>query len=214
MTLVNGVEINTDWRGGEVHILGYGFSRDHQQLCEKLTEQRNHRAVRLRRMLEKLNSLGLGLDEKRVVELAGEGSVGRPHLALALMEKKLVFTVEEAFDRYLGYGKPGWVPRQYVTPRQAIQLVLEAGGIPVLAHPERGGKALVKELVGYGLKGLEVFYPKHTAPVIEELRALSRRYGLLETCGSDYHGINPDEKGPGSVEALPEVIETLNRTFG
>jgi predicted metal-dependent phosphoesterase TrpH len=209
ISFVSGVELNTDFRGGEIHILGYCFNLENEFFQEKLKQQREYRRLRLQAMLEKLRGIGFDLDANRVHEIAGNGSVGRPHLALALIEKGYVTTVEEAFEKYLGYGKPGWVPRSKFTPQDAIQTILQAGGIPVLAHPGRAGSFSLEELVAWGLKGLEVFYPMHAQDYIEILLAEAKRYNLIVTAGSDYHGINPQEKGPGCVEMPEEFARRL-----
>ncbi len=211
MTLVSGVELNTDYQGEEVHILGYDFDPSLHFFQEQLANQRREREIRLKSMFDKLNGLGFGLDEKRLQALAGKGSVGRPHLALALIEKGVVKTVEEAFNKYLGQGKPGWVPRHYFTPEEAIGLIQKAHGIAVLAHPFRGGVELLQSLVSAGLMGLEVYYPKHSSSQMEQLATLARKYGLFMTSGSDFHGINPGETGPGSVFAPQEVIDNFTR---
>jgi len=214
MTLVSGVEFNTEYEHQEVHILGYGFDTHNARMLEGLRNQREDRAHRFKKMLDKLNELGFPLHEKRVYELAGRGALGRPHLALALIEAKVVKTVDEAFRKYLGYGKPAWIPRHYWTPMQAIETLHEAGGYAALAHPERGGKKLLPTLVEAGLDGLEVFYPTHRKHVIDELIVLAKKYNLFATVGSDFHGINPGERGPGSVSAPRKDIEELVRILG
>lgn len=213
MTLVNGVELNTDGREGEIHILGYNFDRENEALLEKMSIQRQFRRERFKKMLEKLKSLGFNLEEKRVIEIAGKGSVGRPHLALALIEKNYVQTVDEAFKHYLGFGKPAWVPRNRFTAQEAIAVIRDAGGIAVLAHPVRGGKAQLNDLVKHGLEGIEVYYPTHSPNDVSECEALAVKHKLLMTAGSDYHGINQAERGPGGVRAPQEVIDALERIF-
>lgn len=211
MFLVSGVELNTEWDGQEVHILGYDFNRTDKVLEQKLSEQREYRKLRLKEMFLKLKDLGFKLDENRIYELAGKGAVGRPHLALALLEKKYVATVGEAFQKYLGYGKAAWVPRTHFTPQQAITAIRDAGGITALAHPGRGGKSVLPKLVEFGLQGLEVYYPSHSPTLTQELIALTKKFNLLATIGSDYHGINAGEKGPGCVDAPREVIDSWTR---
>lgn len=202
-----GVELNTHGDGEEVHILGYHFNPDDQVLLKTLGNQRLDREIRFQKMLEKLNALGFNLVETSIRRNAKPGSaVGRPHLALALIEKRIVSTVQEAFEKYLKKGRPAWVPRKHLTPKEAILLVRNAGGFPVLAHPARGGLTLISELVEFGLKGIEVYYPSHTPIQTKEFVALADRYGLLKTAGSDYHGINPYETGPGGLQVPEKVI--------
>lgn len=213
MTLISGVELNTEIEGEEVHILGFNFDPNHRPLVDGLANERRAREARLMKMLALLNLLGFDLSESRVREIAGKGAFGRPHLARALIEKKIVKTVDEAFRKFLGYKKPAWVPRSYWTPHEAITLIHAAGGKAVLAHPGRGGKKRLADLAAHGLDGIEVYYPSHTHARMRELLHLAKRYGLFVTVGSDYHGINPGEKGPGSVNAPQEVIESLVRIF-
>ncbi|MCL5055702.1 MAG: PHP domain-containing protein [Firmicutes bacterium] len=210
MTLIPGVEINTDWKDGEVHILGYGFNPESPPFQKKLEEQRFYRLQRLKAMIEKLQSIGLDLEESRVLEIAGNGAVGRPHLALALKEKNYVASVEEAFEKYLGYGRPGWVPRSKFTPQEAINLISGAGGIPVLAHPGRTKNVEIESLILSGLKGIECFYPKHTPDLTRKLLEIARKYDLVVTAGSDYHGINSWEKEPG-MQVPEEVFLNLQK---
>ncbi|MBM3187792.1 MAG: PHP domain-containing protein, partial [Chloroflexi bacterium] len=145
LTVLSGVEISADAGSLEIHILGYLVDWEDAELARGLAASRTSRVERAGEMLARLRGLGVLLSAERVAELADGGSIGRPHIALALREAGYVSTVQEAFDRYLGQGRPAYAPRAKMTPREAIERVLAAGGVPVLAHPF-GITALVPEL--------------------------------------------------------------------
>jgi predicted metal-dependent phosphoesterase TrpH len=183
------VELSCDVEAGEVHVLGYFI--DHrlgwfQELLARLRDGRQHRAAR---MVDRLAALGAPIALERVQALADGGAIGRPHVARALVEAGHVRTVAEAFERFIGRGGPAYVERLKVTPVQAVQVVRAAGGLAVLAHPGWGQHdALIPGLLAAGLDGIEVYYPDHTPDQVERYRALARRYGLLMTGGTDFHG--------------------------
>lgn len=189
LTIIPGVEINTDVPGGEVHILGYFIDYTDQNLAAALQGLRNSRQGRASKMISKLSALGIDIEWDRVQELAQGGSLGRPHIAQALLERGYVNSVKEAFDRYIGRGGPAYVEREKVTPMEAVRLVANARGLPVLAHPaDIGGlDALVPELKRAGLVGIEVYYGNYTPDVVDRLLKIAELYGLVPTGGTDYH---------------------------
>jgi predicted metal-dependent phosphoesterase TrpH len=176
-------------------------------------------------MVEKLRELGLEISYDEVLHASGGGQVGRPHFAQVLMKKRYVHTVQEAFDRYLGKGAPAYVNKFRFDPKEAMGLIREARGVPVLAHPftlhipsPDRLSALLAELVQLGLMGIEISYPEHTKGQISLYKGLAKKHGLLVTGGSDYHGIEADkvEIGVGSrdlrlsysmVEAMKEALD-------
>ena len=135
LTVIGGVEINTDIPSGELHILGYYIDTGNVELKTKLEGLRNSRIERARKMITKLQALGLDIDYERVRELAGAGSIGRPHIAQAMLEKGYINTFREAFNKYIGRNGPAYVERDKITPVEATQLILRASGLPVMAHP-------------------------------------------------------------------------------
>lgn len=197
--VIPGVEINTDVPGGEVHILGYFVDPDDPDLNAELTRLREGRVGRAQKMVEKLQALGAPITWEQVKAIAGEAPVGRPHLAQALVEVGFVASEREAFDKYIGREGPAYVERLRMTPAEATAIIARARGVPVLAHPEPIGAAAefgssvdwessLPELIRAGLRGLEAYYTGYTAVVTERLLALARRFGLIVTGGSDYHG--------------------------
>ena len=195
--IIPGVELSAAFEsGGEVHLLGYAFDVADTTLLERLAGYARARAERMERMVARLNEIGVPIDPRRVRQLAGHGTVGRPHLARALIEAGYARDLPDAFDRYIGAGKPAYVPRPRVDPAEAIALVRAAGGVPVLAHPYSVGdvERALDCLVPAGLAGMEVDYGEYASEDREALRRIAARRGLIATGGSDYHG--PDAR-PG-----------------
>jgi predicted metal-dependent phosphoesterase TrpH len=210
--VVPGVELGTDARPHEVHLLGYFVDPASPALLAALAGQVAHRRERAARIVERLNDLGIGVTFDEVLALAGSGSIGRPHLARALIAHGAAADVPDAFDRYLAGGRPAYVRRQALSPEEAIALVRAAGGVPVLAHPLTTGdpEATVVRLVPIGLGGIEVFYGEYGAATRADLLALADRHGLIATGGSDFHGAgfrHGRELGGASVPV--EVVERL-----
>ncbi len=181
-----GVELNTDIPGREVHILGYFADTENPFLKENLVLLSGSREDRARQILAKLSRLGLPLEWERVTEKAA-GAIGRPHIARALVEAGYVDTIGDAFDRYIGTDGPAYVEHLRLSPVQAVEFVVKAGGVPVLAHPTNV-LDFVEPLVEAGLLGIEAYYPTHTPADTETLRHLANRYGLFVTGGTDHHG--------------------------
>ncbi len=211
LTVVPGVEISTDVPQGEVHLLGYYIDCNNEELRQKLAEMRVSRLERAQGMLAKLKSLGMPLEWERVRQIAGSGSVGRPHIAQAMLEKGYISSIREAFNRYLGWGGPAYVERKKLTPEEAVELVLRASGIPVLAHPYTvpGTEDLVASLHKKGLAGIEAYYAGYSTEQINSLLVLAERYNLIPTGGSDFHGLEASEAALGGVDVPLQSAERL-----
>lgn len=212
LRVIPGVELSADFAQGEAHILGYFIDDTDKELRVGLEAMRNSRSERAREMIVKLNNLGIHVEWPRVQEIAGSGSVGRPHLALAMLEKGYVGSFREAFTNYIGRGAPAYAERRKVTPVEAVELILRAGGLPVLAHPLfiNDWQALVVELKGVGLVGIEAYYDGYTAQEIDSLRVMAEKHGLITTGGSDFHGIDAGiETALGGVDVPVEVVERM-----
>ena len=212
LMVIPGVEINTDVPTGEAHILGYFIDYNNHKLQTTLARLRNSRVERAQKMIIKLASAGVHIDWQRVQEIAGSGSIARPHLALAMLEKGYISSVKEAFTRYIGQDGPAYVPREKITPTEAVKVVLQADGLPVLAHPftVENPEALIITLKAEGLAGIEAYYNSYTAKQGDVLASLADRYGLITTAGSDYHGLDEtSETMIGSTEVPTEVVERL-----
>jgi 3',5'-nucleoside bisphosphate phosphatase len=223
--IIPGVEISSLSGNSELHILGYFLDRHDPDLLARLKTLRDGRHLRNPRIIERLQTLGIDITYDEVRALAGSDSVGRPHIARALMDKRVVASAKEAFDRFLAEGKPAYVPRDLPSPAEAICWIKAARGLAVLAHPtwvkvaEQPLVDLVRQLKADGLDGVEVYYSTHAARQTREYLSLAQQLGLLVTGGSDFHGLTkPDiEVGIGKgtlhipTSLLPKMKEAAGR---
>ncbi len=210
--VIPGVEISTDVPSGEVHILGYFIDYTCKELLLKLENMRNSRQKRAQEMIKLLAELGMPVDWQRVREIAGNGSIGRPHIARAMLEKGYITTLKEAFNKYIAWGGPAYVKREKMAPSEAIEMILHAGGLPVLAHPltVNDHETLIAGLAADGLAGIEAYYGEYSDEDIRKLVNLADKYGLIVTGGSDYHGIDDNaEVMPGKAPVPMEAAEKL-----
>lgn len=209
--IVPGVELNSQWKDREVHILGYYARMDSGPFRAMLDEMQDERQKRATVMVERLAGLGLPLDMTRVREIAAGDSIGRPHVAWAMAEKGYVATVKEAFDRYLGVGRPAYVERFHLDPKDAVRAIRDAGGVPVWAHPGTSrAMGLAKSLVDAGLMGIEAYHPEHDRATEQRCKDIAQDFGLLVTGGSDFHGAAAGEGGDiGSVVVPYRVVSGL-----
>jgi len=203
---VPGVEITAHVDDLEVHILGHFIDPDNDRLAEFTTSSRNDRIERVYRMIDKLWALGLPMDADEVLRLAPGYSVGRPHVAQAMIKRGYVASLKEAFDRYLTSGKPGYVERSRIPAALAIGAIKAAGGVASLAHPgDYGCDEIIPFLVQHGLDGLEVYHPEHNAESVFRYERIRLDYGLLAVGGSDYHGTGGLRSMGLGRPALPEA---------
>lgn len=212
LKVIPGVEVSTDVPHGEVHILGYFIDYHDSELEETLEKLRNSRQIRAQKMLAKLAGLGMYIEWERVQEIAGGGSIGRPHIAQAMIERGYVLSLKEAFHKYISREGPAYVEREKMTPLQIVELLVKASGLPVLAHPANVNdlEELIPQLQKAGLAGIEVYYNGYTKELTKYLAYLSQKYGLIACGGSDYHGLeDTSETQLGSVAIPPACIEQL-----
>lgn len=212
LTVIPGVEINTDIPKGEVHILGYFINYRDPELNRSLEGLRNSRYERGKKMVAKLAEMGINIDWGRVLEFAGSGSVGRPHIAQAMVEKGCVASFREAFDRYIGRNGPAYIERKKLAPVEAVKLVLEAGGLPVLAHPAdiEQLETFLLQLKKAGVVGIEIYYDGYASKTIARLERLAQKHDLIACGGSDYHGLDESiGSDMGSVNVPRKSIEQL-----
>lgn len=198
--VVPGIELNTTYRGNEVHVLGYGFPLGASEIEAAIAENRRQRELRAQRMVDQLNRAGYDIDLAAVRAEAGysRSSLGRPHVARALIRAGHVPSLEVAFRDLLTPGKPGYVPSSYMRPQDAVGLIARAGGVAVLAHPGRlRDEDIIDELVEAGLAGLEVFYATHEPGQIAHYREIAAEHGLVMTAGADFHDPRHNPRGVG-----------------
>jgi len=208
LKVIPGVEISTETNTGEIHLLGYYVNYTDQNLQTILERMRNTRLYRAQSMIARLRNLGIYIDWQRVQKIAGSGAIGRPHIAQAMLEKGYITTFREAFGKYIGRDGPAYVEREKITPVEAVQLILKAGGLPVLAHPTtvNDPETAIVELKEVGLAGIETYYDNYTLEEIGKLVAMAEKYDLIATGGSDYHGVDPtNESALGGVN-VPDIV--------
>lgn len=193
--VIPGVELGAKWNGGgQMHILGYYIDHRHPHLLERLSWLQARRWERAEQIVTRLHEAGAPISWERVTQLAGAGSVGRPHVARVLLEAGYVQSVSEAFERYLKPGAPAFLEKMQFMSAEAIELVRSSGGVAVLAHPTtlrlspEGLEACLQQLLGEGLKGIEAYWSKHNKAETLCFEDLAIRHGLIVTGGSDYHG--------------------------
>ena len=210
LRLIPGIELSVDLDGVDAHLLGFGFDIEHGPLQAYLSEQREGRVGRMKRMVRVLGEHGVTVEAGRVLEIAGEASVGRPHVARALVEAGYVGSVAEAFDEWLGDGRPGHITRDRLTPGAAIDLLHEAGGVVFVAHPVFLGEAYeeaVATLAAMGLDGMETYYKHYDEETIAAHEALAAKLGLGLSGGSDYHGLgNPNDREIGEIPFPDDAV--------
>jgi len=219
LEVLTGTEISAEFPNGTMHILGYGFDPRHPALIDALQKYRRFRDERNPQILAKLAELGMPIRYEDVLAKAGGESVGRPHIAQALLEAGYVASVDQAFQLYLARGCPAYVNRQRVSPEEAIRMIRDAGGVAVLAHAGQLKRTMqevrriVAGLAAAGLDGIEVWHPDHSADDMRALAVLARQLGLAATGGTDYHGhVREDVRlgvGRGNLAVGYEAVEAV-----
>jgi len=216
IAFIPGVEFSARWENRQVHIIGYGINEHNALLLERLADVRNARRSRLEKIIKRLHEMGMDVDVP--VPQEGQRAVGRPHVARALVAQGYVKTVQEAFDKYIGEGKPAYQPQTKMTPPEAVMLIHQAGGLAVQAHPEEiGNRALALKLLGaLAYDGIEVYHPSAKDKEAEVFwLQIARERKLLVTGGSDFHG-NPG-RFPETLPEWPverEKVQDFLRRFG
>jgi hypothetical protein len=190
LCFLDGVELSVTLDGDELHLLAYGLDPQHEGLKTHLRRMQEARRDRAWTIVDRLRERGLEVEDEQLRDdIATTHAVGRPHVAEALVRAGHVGTVREAFDRYLGQGGPGYVAKPAFAAQRALDLVHDAGGIGVLAHPGHWtSSSQIRGLVDAGLDGLEITHPSHDASLRGYYERLARGYDLILTGGSDYHG--------------------------
>lgn len=208
LTLISGVEMGTDIPGAEVHVVGLFLEPEDAELQAALRRLRDSRVGRAQRMVEKLRALGYDVTWEQVLRFAGDGAVGRPHVAHALVEKGYIENVSQAFEGLIDRNGVAYVEREKMTPAEAVRTIVRLGGVAVLAHPadlERLDE-LLAELKDAGLAAMEVYYKDYDEATIARLRDAADRFGLIPGGGTDFHGIfGEGEPLPGDIP-LPDWV--------
>jgi len=207
---IPGSELTSDMQGHELHIIGYFLDTSHPELLRQLAKFQGVRQQRIRDMVSRINELGLPLAVADVFALANCQSPGRPHIARALVQNEMCGSIDEAFERFLKMGRPAWVPKFKMPAEQTIELIHQAGGLAVIAHPGlTRADELIPALADVGLDGIECFHTKHSASVAEHYLRLALRLNLLATGGSDCHGITKGKPLIGTVKLPYEYVDRM-----
>ena len=230
LQFLTGIEISAEapdgYRvNGSVHILGYGIDLHHSALTNLLRVLKRAREDRNPKIIARLNALGMELNTDELARVVGDATAGRPHIAQLMIQKGMADSINDAFDRFLGKGRPAYVKKYRAPMAQAIGAINEAGGIAVLAHPYLNGltdptafESFLKELHSMGLKGIEAIYPLHSKTATAEYCRLARKYDLAITGGSDFHGdVTPGihmGAGDGSLHVPYSLYEKLMACLG
>lgn len=186
---IPGVEVNAHVDGREVHLLGYFIDVQNPTLNEFLLLMRRERLLRAERMVEKLGTLNISIPMEKVLEQAGRGSVGRPHIANVLIDEGYARSYQEVFAKYIGYRGPAYIEKFQCSPDEVISVISRAGGLVFLAHPGNSfPDEVLFRLVKAGLDGIETVHPGHTPEMTRHYRRIAGEYFLLECGGSDFHG--------------------------
>ena len=211
--IVPGLELSASTKDAEVHILGYFIDYHRNSLLEALAVFREQRVKRAERIVGKLNKMNIPLKIETVLEGARGSSVGRPHIASALVSEGHAESYRQAFDKFLGNGRPAYEKKTEFSPEDTVQLIADAGGLSFIAHPGRSiDEVRLTQLIKAGLDGIEVTHPSHSPERVEYYRGIVSEYCLLESGGSDYHGgLKNDEEILGKVTISAETVDAMRR---
>lgn len=212
LEIIPGVELSAMQGGFDVHVLGYFIDHGNRRLLEVLEYLRAERVARTHRILRKLAALGMPLPFEAVLQRAGEGCMGRPHIAEALRHGGFVRSYQDAFDFFLAEGKPAFEPKTKILPGEAVQIIHQAGGVASLAHPGQNlTMAVVREVVQAGVDAIETIHPKHTPAQRRCFEKVAAEFGLLRTGGSDFHGGRRGEEKFGQYTVSNELVAQLQK---
>jgi len=207
---IPGTELTAEHDDTEVHLLGYFLDTQNSVLLEEIGRFQAVRKQRIYEMVSRINELGVPLEVEKVFELANCQSPGRPHVARALVKAKLVRNLDDAFERFLKKGRPAWVPKSKMSARQGVDLIHQAGGLAVMAHPGLNRTdEIIPALVDAGLDGIECYHSKHSSTLTARYLEFAEKFNLLVTGGSDCHGFSKIRPLIGSVRLPYERVELL-----
>jgi hypothetical protein len=210
MEFIAGSELTAEHADTEVHILGYFLDTQNTVLLERIAKFQAGRQQRIHEMCAALNKLGVPLKAESVFALANCKSPGRPHVARAMVKEKLINNLDEAFERFLKKGRPAWVPKTKMSALESVELIHQAGGLAVMAHPGLNRTdEIIPALVDAGLDGIECFHTKHSTVMSERYLEIAEKHKLLVTGGSDCHGYSKKAPLIGTVKLPYDHVERL-----
>ncbi len=209
--VITGCEFSCEIDGVDVHILAYYIDVNNLALNTKLKEIKEARVIRAEKIVKNLNKQGIDLRFDTVLKIAGEGAIGRPHIANAMLQEELIYSFKEAFDKYIGYDSPAYVEKLKMTPEEVFNLIHDAGGVAILAHP--GVTSVDEKIPGFvkdGLAGIELYHSEHNAALKRYYRDFCRKNRLIYTGGSDFHGHAQSRAQIGIPRVPYSVVEKLD----
>jgi predicted metal-dependent phosphoesterase TrpH len=210
MEFITGTELTAEHADTEVHILAYFVDTRNPVLLARIAEFQAVRQSRIHEMVAALNKLGIPLKAESVFALANCKSPGRPHVARALVKEKLIGSLDEAFERYLKKGRPAWIPKTKMSALESVELIHQAGGLAVMAHPGLNrSDDIIPALVEAGLDGIECFHTKHSTAMAERYLEIAEKYHLLVTGGSDCHGFSKVKPLIGTVKLPYDHVDRM-----
>ena len=208
--VIPGIELSTQEAGIDIHILGYFIDHENSDLLDYVQKFQDARRNRAEKIVARLNRLGVPITMAQVLYKAGDGAIGRPHVADVLVEEGFVFSHDHAFQKYLGYGKPAYQPKFVLSLHEAVEIIHAAGGLASLAHPVLYRRdALIPDLIKQGLDGIEAIHVRHDRADIRRYSDMAQQYGLLTTGGSDCHGDSRGQAVIGTVQVPSTFLDAM-----
>ncbi len=210
LDIIPAVELSSYYCPADIHLLGYFIDIKNSMLLERLAELRLERIERIKKMARKLRRMGVNIDHQEVFDVAGKGSPGRMHVADVLCRKGYCRSISESFQKYLSDNGPAYVPKTILKLRDAIELIIYSGGVPVFAHPGVTKRdVLIPKMIEYGLQGIEVYYPAHLPETTKKYIRMAKKYDLVITGGSDCHGERKPEIKLGSIRIDDGLVDRI-----
>lgn len=205
--IIPAIELSSNYRSVDIHLLGYFIDIKNCALLEKLAELRSERVGRVKKITQKLRALGVNIEHQEVFDISKDGSPGRMHIADVLCRKGYCSGIRESFQKYLSDNGPAYVPKEALTLKDAIELIISSDGVPVLAHPGVTKRdTLIPKMVEYGLQGIEVYYPTHQPDAVKRYMRIAKKYDLVVTGGSDCHGNRKPDITLGSIRISDDLV--------
>ncbi len=210
LEIIPGIEVNTVLDNEEVHVLGYYFDFQDKYMLDMIAYQQHARIEQISQIIKKLDQVAnIRITMEDITSFVQEGgSIGRPHIAKAILKAGGVNNIIDAYRKYINDNAPTYIKRKTVPPQEAVETIYEAGGIPVIAHPHslNNPEELVKDLMNYGLRGIEVYHRRHSPALIEYFSNIAEKYNLIMTGGSDCHGAGPGGQVHMGKTHIPEWV--------
>jgi predicted metal-dependent phosphoesterase TrpH len=204
--VIPGIEFTCEIPKAEVHILGYFIDHKDPDFLGILKKIQDDRVARIYKMVEKLKKLGVSIEPDDVFAISGKKAPGRPHVARALIKKGAVSSFKEAFNRFIDFRGPAYVSHYKLSPEEAVKLITKTGGVAVFAHPAISNcDNIIPGLIAAGLKGIESYYPGYVDKFEQHYVTLAKKYGLIATGGTDYHGGNSGREVTLGDITVPDV---------